>query len=68
VLVLLTPEGAAVAVKSLDGSHRATTIAGLGLLARNGLVDAEAAADAAAATAEAVTGGDEVVGGLRLAL
>ncbi len=68
VLVLLTPEGSAVAVKSLDGSHRATTIAGLGLLARNGLVDAEAAADAAAATVEAVTGGDEVVGGLRLAL
>ncbi|WP_167052021.1 asparaginase [Salinibacterium sp. ZJ77] len=39
VLVLVTPAGESVVVKSLDGSARATTVAGLELLVRNGLLD-----------------------------
>ncbi len=38
VLVLVTPAGESVVVKSLDGAHRATTVAGLELLVRNGLL------------------------------
>ncbi|AYF98841.1 asparaginase [Protaetiibacter intestinalis] len=38
VLVLVTDEGAAVAVKALDGAHRATTPTGLELLVREGLL------------------------------
>ncbi|WP_187265001.1 asparaginase [Homoserinibacter sp. GY 40078] len=45
VLVLVTPDGASVAVKALDGSHRATTPAGLELLVREGLL-ARSTADA----------------------
>ena len=38
VLVLVTPAGESVVVKSLDGVHRPTTVAGLELLVRNGLL------------------------------
>lgn len=39
VLVLVTPAGESVVVKSLDGSPRATTVTALELLVRNGLLD-----------------------------
>ncbi|TPX00715.1 asparaginase, partial [Schumannella luteola] len=45
VLVLVTPGGEAVAVKALDGSHRATTPVGLELLVREGLLARETADD-----------------------
>ena len=43
VLVLVTPGGDAVALKALDGSQRATTVAGLELLVQEGLLAREAA-------------------------
>ncbi|MGN6273230.1 MAG: asparaginase [Protaetiibacter sp.] len=55
VLVLVTPAGDAVAVKALDGAHRATTLVGLELLAREGLLAREVADETAAALAPAWT-------------
>ena len=55
VLVLVTPAGDAVAVKSLDGAHRATTLVGLELLAREGLLTQEVADETAAVLAPAWT-------------
>jgi len=55
VLVLVAPGGEAVAVKSLDGAHRATTPVGLGLLVREGLLARETADDAIAAIADPYT-------------
>jgi len=55
VLVLIAPGGAAVAVKSLDGAHRATTPVGLELLVREGLLAREVADDAIAAIADPFT-------------
>jgi L-asparaginase II len=52
VLVLVTPGGEAVAVKSLDGAHRATTLVGLELLVREGLLAREVADDTLAAIAD----------------
>ncbi|QNO38550.1 asparaginase [Protaetiibacter sp. SSC-01] len=52
VLVLVTPGGEAVAVKSLDGAHRATTPVGLELLVREGLLAREVADDTLAALAD----------------
>lgn len=46
VLVLVTPAGESVAVKALDGSHRATTLVGLELLVREGMIDGGSAAAA----------------------
>jgi L-asparaginase II len=51
VLVLVTPAGESVAVKVLDGSSRATTLVGLELLAREGLLARDVADDTIAATA-----------------
>lgn len=51
VLVLVTPAGEAVALKMLDGAHRATTLVGLELLARAGLLPRDVAAETAAAVA-----------------
>lgn len=68
LVVIGTPEGAAVAVKVLDGSMRATTPVALALLVAEGLVDAQAAAEVADAITEPVLGGDTVVGGLRVTL
>ncbi len=47
----------AVAVKVLDGSGRAGTLAALTLLARAGFVDADAVAEVLDATVERVLGG-----------
>jgi L-asparaginase II len=53
VLVLVTPTGESVAVKVLDGSHRATTPVGLELLVRAGLLTRELAEATLAALAPA---------------
>ncbi len=55
VLVLVTPAGEAVAVKVLDGAHRATTPVALELLVREGLLPREVAEETAAAIAPATT-------------
>jgi len=52
VLVLVTPAGETVAVKVLDGSHRATTPVGLELLVREGLLERELAEETRAALAD----------------
>lgn len=52
VLVLVSPGGEAVAVKALDGAHRATTPVGLELLVREGLLSREVADDTLAALAD----------------
>ena len=65
VMVMGLPGGAAVAVKTLDGSQRAGTLAALTLLERNGLVDAAGVADVMAATGERVLGGGVPVGSVR---
>ncbi len=64
-MVMGLPNGAAVAVKTLDGSQRAGTLAALTLLERNGVVDAAGVADVMAATGEQVLGGGVPVGALR---
>ncbi len=51
VLALVTPAGEAVVVKMLDGAGRATTLVGLELLAREGLLTRELADETAAAVA-----------------
>ncbi|MCM3520555.1 asparaginase [Curtobacterium sp. P97] len=65
VMVMGLPGGAAVAVKTLDGSQRAGTLAALTLLERNGMVDAAGVADVLAATGEQVLGGGVPVGAVR---
>jgi L-asparaginase II len=66
VMVMGLPGGAAVAVKVLDGSQRAGTLAALALLERNGLVAADGVADVLAATGEPVLGGGVPVGAVRV--
>ncbi|MBT1619235.1 hypothetical protein BIU95_04300 [Curtobacterium sp. MCBA15_007] len=65
VMVMGLPGGAAVAVKVLDGSQRAGTLAALALLERNGLVAADGVADVLEATGERVLGGGVPVGTVR---
>lgn len=55
VLVLVAQGGEAVAVKALDGAHRATTPVGLELLVREGLLSREIADDAISAIADPFT-------------
>ena len=55
VLVLVAPGGESVAVKALDGAHRATTPVGLELLVREGLLSREVADDAISAIADPFT-------------
>ncbi len=66
LVVIGHPSGAAVAVKVLDGSMRATTPVALALLVAEGLIEASAADAVLRATVEPVLGGDEVVGGLHV--
>ncbi|MBT1546099.1 asparaginase [Curtobacterium aurantiacum] len=66
VMVMGLPGGAAVAVKVLDGSQRAGTLAALALLERNGLVAADGVAEVLAATGEPVLGGGVPVGSVRV--
>jgi L-asparaginase II len=65
VMVMGVPGGPAVAVKVLDGSTRAGTLAALTLLARNGLVSRAAVDDVLTTTGERVLGGGRPVGTLR---
>jgi L-asparaginase II len=53
VLVLVTPAGESVAVKALDGGHRATTPVGIELLVREGLLERDVAEATLAALAPA---------------
>jgi L-asparaginase II len=66
VMVMGLPGGAAVAVKVLDGSQRAGTLAALALLERNGLVASEGVAEVLEATGERVLGGGVPVGAVRV--
>ena len=68
LVVIGHPSGAAVAVKVLDGSMRATTPVALALLVAEGLVDAAAADAVLSELVEPVLGGDQVVGGLHVAV
>ena len=52
VLVVVAPGGEAVAVKSLDGAHRATTPVALELLVRENLLPRELADHALTAIAD----------------
>ncbi|MBG6054528.1 L-asparaginase II [Salinibacterium sp. CAN_S4] len=66
VFVAVTPDGASVALKTMDGSTRASIAVGLSLLASVGAVDDAAAQSAIAATVEPVLGGGIVVGGIHV--
>jgi L-asparaginase II len=66
VMVMGLPGGAAVAVKVLDGSQRAGTLAALALLERNGLVASDGVAEVLEATGERVLGGGLPVGAVRV--
>lgn len=68
LVVIGTPSGAAVAVKVLDGSMRATTPVALALLASVGAIGTEVADDLIALTSERVLAGDREVGALRVSL
>ncbi|MCS5494064.1 asparaginase [Curtobacterium flaccumfaciens] len=66
VMVMGLPGGAALAVKVLDGSQRAGTLAALALLERNGLVASDGVAEVLEATGERVLGGGVPVGAVRV--
>lgn len=68
VMVMGTPSGAAVALKVIDGSPRASTLVALELLASVGAVDAERARAVAASVTERVLGGGREVGTIRATL
>lgn len=65
VMVMAAPDGTAVALKCLDGSARATTLAGLTLLARAGAMDADAVRSVLDETEVPVLGRGEKVGAVR---
>ena len=67
VLVLASADGTAAAVKVLDGSSRATTLVGLELFVRAGLLERGAADRVLEATLETVFGGGQPVGAIRIA-
>ncbi|MBT1666250.1 asparaginase [Curtobacterium flaccumfaciens pv. flaccumfaciens] len=66
VMVMGLPGGAAVAVKVLDGSQRAGTLAALALLERNRLVASDGVAEVLEATGERVLGGGVPVGAVQV--
>jgi L-asparaginase II len=65
VIVMGASDGTAVALKSIDGSSRATTLIGLELLASVGGLSGDEAARVARLTTERVLGGGIPVGELR---
>jgi L-asparaginase II len=67
LLVLITPSGATLALKMLDGSGRATTLVGLELLVREGLLPRDRAAAVLGETLETITGAGRPVGAIRVA-
>jgi L-asparaginase II len=66
VIAMATPSGTAVAVKILDGSHRATTAIALELLASVGAISRADADRVTKLTVEPVLGGGVPVGRLRV--
>ncbi|NUP74290.1 MAG: asparaginase [Sinomonas sp.] len=66
VLVLATPQGAAVAVKVLDGNPRAATLVGLTMLAAADAVDIPDVARVLESVVEPILGGGRPVGRIRL--
>ncbi len=66
VIAMGAPDGTAVAVKILDGSHRAATLVAVELLAQNGSIDRDLADRAIAATTEQVLGGGVPAGAIRI--
>jgi L-asparaginase II len=68
LVVIGVPSGAAVAVKILDGSMRATTPVALTLLASVGAIEADVASELIARTSERVLAGDQEVGALRVSI
>ena len=68
LVVMGVPNGAAVAVKILDGSMRAATPVALSLLASVGAIDSDVADELIALTSERVLAGDIQVGALRVSL
>lgn len=67
VLVLGAPNGAALALKVLDGNNRAATLVGLTLFAASGAIDAETVGTVLKKVVPPVQGGGRPVGSLRLA-
>jgi L-asparaginase II len=66
VIAMATPNGTAVAVKVIDGSHRVTTLVALELLASVGAISRAEADRVIALTVEPVLGGGIPVGRLRM--
>ncbi|QNE46455.1 asparaginase [Glaciihabitans sp. INWT7] len=66
VIVMGAPDGTAVALKMLDGSARATSLVGLGMLASVGAISLEDADRVGALTTERVLGGGLPVGAIRV--
>ncbi len=67
VLVLGAPNGAALALKVLDGNARAATLVGLTLFAAAGAIEADKVGAVLERVVPPVLGGGEPVGSLRLA-
>lgn len=65
VMVMVAPNGTTVALKMLDGSLRAATIAAATLLARHGALSAEQVAQLDEALSLVVLGGGRPVGAIR---
>jgi len=65
VMVMVAPDGTTVALKMLDGSSRAATIAALRLLVLAGALDEDAVGHTAAALPLVVHGGGKDVGAIR---
>jgi L-asparaginase II len=65
VLVMSTPAGVAVAVKTLDGASRANTLIALELLVAAGALSAESALDVLGDVVPAITGGTKSDGTVR---
>lgn len=65
VMVMVAPNGTTVALKMLDGSLRAATIAAATLLARHGALASEQVAELDEALALTVLGGGRPVGAIR---
>lgn len=66
VIIMAAPGGAAVALKMVDGSGRATTLVALRLLASVGAISEDEAVRVAGLTTERVLGGGVPVGSIRV--
>ncbi len=67
VIAMATPDGTAVALKSLDGSHRVTSLVALSLLADAGAIARDDAERVSTMVTERVLGGGKPVGAIRTA-